>query len=106
LVRALGAKQDLPALGFAYSVDRIAQVLPADYGDDQADGAVRVLVTAQETNLSQAVAMAERLRAQGIPAELDLSDRKDADVARYAQQRGIQTVMRVGADGGVSETTV
>ena len=28
------------------------------------------------------------------------------DVARYAEQRGIHTVMRVGADGGVTETTI
>lgn len=106
LVRALGAKKDVPALGFAYAVDRIAEVLPADYGSDQDTGAIRVLVTAQESQRSQAVATAERLRAQGIPAELDLSDRGDAEVAQYAEQRGIQTVMRVGADGGVSEKAI
>jgi histidyl-tRNA synthetase len=106
LVRALGAKKDVPAIGFAYAVDRIAEVLPSDYGSDQETGAVRVLVTAQETQRSQAVTTAERLRAQGIPAELDLSDRNDAEVAKYAEQRGIQTVMRVGSDGGVSETAI
>jgi histidyl-tRNA synthetase len=106
LVRALGSTKDLPALGFAYSVDRISQVLSPEFGDDEPAGPMRVLVTAQETQLDQAVATAERLRAQGIPAELDLSDRKDADVARYAEQRGIHTVMRVGADGGVTETTI
>lgn len=106
LVRALGAKKDVPALGFAYAVDRISEVLPTGYGDDERDSAVRVLVTAQETNLQQAVATAERLRAKGIPAELDLSGRSDAEVARYAEQKGIQTVMRVGADGGVAETTI
>jgi histidyl-tRNA synthetase len=106
LVKALGAKHDIPALGFAYAVDRIAEILPADYGSDQVTGAVRVLVTAQETQRSQAVATAERLRAQGIPAELDLSDRKDAEVAKYAEQRGIQTVMRVGSDGAISEKAI
>jgi histidyl-tRNA synthetase len=106
LVRALGAAKDAPALGFAYSMDRIAEVLPSDYGSDQETGAVRVLVTAQESQLSQAVATAERLRAQGIPAELDLSSRTDAEVAKYAQQRGIHTVMRVGSDGGTSETAI
>lgn len=106
LVRALGGKRDLPALGFAYAVDRISEVLPPEYAEDEQSGAVRVLVTAQEAHLDQAVATAERLRAQGIPAELDLSGRKDAEVARYAEQKGIQTVMRVGADGGVTETAV
>jgi histidyl-tRNA synthetase len=103
LVKALGAKLDVPALGFAYAVNRIAEILPSDYGSDQASGAVRVLVTAQETQRSQAVTTAERLRAQGIPAELDLSDRNDSEVAKYAEQRGIQTVMRVGSDGAISE---
>ena len=106
LVRALGAKRDLPALGFAYALDQVSRVLPADFGEDEQTGAIRVLVTAQEADLDQAVSTAERLRAQGIPAELDLSHRKDAEVARYAEQRGIHTVMRVGADGGVTETTL
>ena len=106
LVRALGAAEDLPALGFAYALDHVSGLLPPDYGSDEFSGAVRVLVTAQEANIDQAVATAERLRAQGIPAELDLSHRKDAEVARYAERRGIHTVMRVGADGGVSETSI
>lgn len=106
LVRALGGKRDVPALGFAFALERISEVLPANYANDEQDGAVRVLVTAQEASIDQAVATAERLRAQGIPAELDLSSRNDADAAKYAQQKGIHTVMRVGLDGGVSETTI
>ncbi|MCH8848912.1 MAG: histidine--tRNA ligase family protein [Chloroflexi bacterium] len=106
LVHALGGKRDVPALGFAYAVDRISDVLPAGFGAEEADGAQRVLVVPQETGIEQAVALAERLRAQGIPAELELAGRSDAEAAKLAQQRGIQTVMRVGADGGVAEKNV
>jgi histidyl-tRNA synthetase len=107
LVRALGGKRDIPALGFAYAVDRIAELLPRNFGDDEADGAVRVLVTAQGAGgMTDAVETAERLRSQGIPAELDLSGRNDAEAAKYAQQRGIQTVMRVGSDGRVAEQSI
>ena len=106
LVHALGGKRDVPALGFAYAVDRISDVLPAGFGAEEADGAQRVLVVPQETGIEQAVALAERLRAQGIPAELELAGRSDAEAAKLAQQRGIQTVMRVGADGGVAEKSV
>ena len=106
LVQALGGSRDVPALGFAYAVDRIADVLPAAFGADEADGAQRVLVVPQETGIEQAVALAERLRAQGIPAELELSGRSDVEAARLAKARGIQTVMRVGADGGVAEKSV
>ena len=106
LVHALGGSRDVPALGFAYAVDRIADVLPAGFGADEADGAQRVLVVPQEGGAEQAVALAERLRGQGIPAELELSGRSDAEAAKLAEQRGIQTVMRVGADGGVAEKSV
>jgi histidyl-tRNA synthetase len=107
LVRALNGHDDVPALGFAYAVDAVSQVLPANYGEDEQTGAVRVLVTAQGgVGMEQAVATAERLRAQGIPAELDLSGRNDAEAARYAEMRGIQTVMRVGQDGGIAERPV
>ena len=106
LVKALGGRRDVPALGFAYAVDRIADMLPARFAAEPADGAQRVLVVPQETSAEQAVALAERLRAQGIPAELELSGRSDAEAAKLAQQRGIQTIMRVGADGGVAEKNV
>ena len=106
LVNALGGSRDVPALGFAYAVDRVADLLPAGFGAEEADGAQRVLVVPQETAVEQAVALAERLRGQGIPAELELSGRSDAEAAKLAQQRGIQTVMRVGADGGVAEKSV
>jgi histidyl-tRNA synthetase len=106
LVHALGGRRDIPALGFAYTLDRVSEVLPARYGDEDDPGTIRVLVTAQEVGLDQAVATAERLRAQGIPAELDLTGRNDAEMALYARQRGIQSVMRVGADGGIAETAI
>ena len=82
------------------------QLLPARFGAEETDGAQRVLVVPQEASAEQAVEVAERLRAQGIPAELELSGRSDAEAAKLAKQRGIQTVMRVGADGGVAEKNV
>ncbi|MEX2598663.1 MAG: ATP phosphoribosyltransferase regulatory subunit, partial [Dehalococcoidia bacterium] len=106
LVKALGGTDDTPALGFAYSVERIAELLPRDFGDDEPVVATRVLVTAQETKIEEAVETAERLRTQGIPAELDLESRNDFEAAKYAKERGITTVMRVGADGGIDERQV
>ncbi|MCH7654541.1 MAG: histidine--tRNA ligase family protein [Chloroflexi bacterium] len=106
LVTALGGRRDVPALGFAYAVERIADLLPAGFGADEMGGQQRVLVVQQEGSAEQAVALAERLRAQGIPAELELSGRSDAEVAKLAQARGIQTVMRVGQDGKVAEKNV
>ena len=103
LVKALGEAQDIPALGFALSLERVSELLPDGFGDADAPSAGRVLVTAQETAVGQAVATAERLRAQGIPVELDLSHDGDAAAAAYAKRRGIETIMRVGRDGSVDE---
>ena len=103
LVGALGGKKPTAAMGFAFALDRISELLPADFAADENGGQTRVLVTAQETAFEEAVATAERLRAQGIPAELDLESKSDAEAAKYARQRGIQTIMRVGQDGRVAE---
>ena len=106
LVRALGADGDAPALGFAYSLERISQLLPTTFGDDEPEPPGRVLITAQETGIRQAVETAERLRAQGIPAEIEVLGRNDRESARYAKQRGIETIIRVGRDGTVDEQRV
>ncbi len=106
LIGALGGKQATPAIGFAYGLDHVARLLPAGFAEDDGDGPAQVLVTAQEAAFSEAVATAERLRAQGIPAELDLESKSDAAAAKYARQRGIETIMRVGQDGRVAEQFV
>lgn len=106
LVRALGGKRGAPAAGFALALDAVAEALPPGYAHDDGVGAPQVLVTAQEGAMSEAVATAERLRAQGIPAELDLENASDAAAARYAQRRGIETIMRVGQDGRAAERLV
>ncbi len=106
LIGALGGKRPTPAIGFAYTLDHVARLLPVGFDDDDFEGPAQVLVTAQETAFSEAVATAERLRAQGIPAELDLESKSDAAAAKYARQRGIETIMRVGQDGRVAEQFV
>ena len=106
LVRAFGGDRDMPALGYAISVDRIADLLPAEFGEEEQTAPPRVLVTAKEASLADAVATAERLRTQGIAAELDVVPRTDAEAARYAKQRGIETIMRVGRDGAIDERAV
>ena len=103
LIGALGGERPVPAIGFAYALDEAARLLPVDLGEDDAEGPAQVLVTAQETAFGEAVAVAERLRAQGIPAELDLESTSDAAAAKYARRRGIETIMRVGQDGRVAE---
>ena len=104
LVKALGGSKDVPALGYAYALDRVSGLLAKDFGEDEPQPATRVLVVASGATMQQAVATAERLRVQGIPAELDIVSRTEAEATRYAKRRGITTVMRVGNDGSTSES--
>lgn len=103
LVRALGGRKEVPALGFALALDRVIELLPTGFGNDEPDPPTRVLVVAAEATMAQAVETAERLRSQGIPAELDIVSKTERDASRYAQRRGITTVMRVGRDGKTDE---
>jgi len=103
LIEALGGKKSLPAMGFALNLEQVANLLPKDYDLDLEETPAKILVTAQETAMSEAVATAERLRAQGFFAEIDLECKDDASAAKYAKQRDIQTIMRVGQDGQVNE---
>lgn len=103
LVRALGGQSDIPALGFAYTLEVISSLLPKDFGDDEEEAFTRVLVVAAEAPMAEAVKTAERLRVQGIPAEVDIVSETESDAARYAERRGITTVVRVGRDGTTRE---
>lgn len=103
LFAALGGKKDIPSLGFAYSIERIGELLPRGFGEEGRAAVNRVLVVGQSGNMSEAIATAERLRTQGIPAELDLESLTDEAAARHAKRRGISTIMRVGSDGTIKE---
>ena len=103
MIEALGGKKSLPAMGFALNLEQVANLLPKDYDLDLEETPAKILVTAQETAMGEAVATAERLRAQGFFAEIDLECKDDASAAKYAKQRDIQTIMRVGQDGQVNE---
>lgn len=106
LVEALGGKRSTPAMGFALNLDQVVSLLPRDFDLDFEETPTKILVTAQETSFGEAVATAERLRAQGFFVEIDLQSNDDQSAAKYARQRNIQTVMRVGQDGQVSEQFV
>ena len=106
LVKALGGTKDVAALGFAYDLERVQSLLPETFGLEEIEPPQRVLVTADDPELSQAVATAERLRAQGIFAEVDMIKRNYGETAKYAKARGIATVMRIGKDGIIDEQNV
>ena len=101
LVKALGGQRDVPALGFAYSLDRVAQALPASPGGPEQNGGV-TLVAGLESPTA-AVAVAEGLRGEGTAAELDLTSKNEAEAMAQARRRGFKRVVMVRSDGTTDE---
>ena len=101
LARALGSKVDVPALGFAYTLETLLALA------DRKDGAShatpvgsRVLVAADSIRSAGACfRVAESLREQGSLAELDVVGRDLEEALAYAQQQGLNQLVLVNAKG-------
>lgn len=105
LVRALGGRGDVPALGFAYSVERVVDALGSEGTSAPADlHAKQVLVVPEGDAYPQAMAYANDLRRRGVPAEIDVSGRTHEEALAYARRAGLAAVALVDAQGHVRET--
>jgi histidyl-tRNA synthetase len=100
LAQLLGARNPLPACGFAGGVERIADA--AALPDPPAAPRLLVMATVPEA-LPYAERTAERLRAHGAVVELDVRQRSLSANRRYARRRGIQRLIVVDASGSVEE---
>ena len=100
LIKALGGAQDTPALGFAFGVERLREVLEAQATPCGEENAPEVLVIPASDNAYRlALAAAGKLRQQGKRVELDLEGLDVETGKAYAQKRGIPRIVVV-ADGG------
>jgi len=97
LVRALGGRDQVPACGFSFGLERLRLALDGDRQRQQTQPAARVLVVpVEETDELAAVQMATRLRRAGIGVELDLRRRGVRLNLRHADREGIPYVVIVG----------
>ncbi len=99
LARALGSARDIPAMGFAYTLESLLESLAVD--DDPSSSAPEsVLVTsAGGDGYRHALAQARLLREQGINVELDLSESSLEDCLAHARDAGLDKVIAVDSDG-------
>lgn len=96
LVQALGGRQPVPAVGFAYGLERVAAArsTPAD-----TQTPTRVLVIpVDEDDYPYAADVAQRLRASGAVAMLDVRGRGIAANLRDAARRNLHAVAIVGSE--------
>jgi histidyl-tRNA synthetase len=96
LVTALGGRQPVPAVGFAYGLERV--VLASKPATEQRPRATEVLVVpAEEDAYAYALDVAQALREHGYVAAVDVRGRSVASNLRDGARRGYGAVAVVGA---------
>ncbi|MBI4540743.1 MAG: histidine--tRNA ligase family protein [Gemmatimonadetes bacterium] len=104
LIRALGGRGDVPAMGFAYSVERVVEALCAEGRTTSAVvSAERILVVPEADAYPQAQTYASELRRRGVVAEMEVSGRTAEDALVYARRAGMTGVVVVDAHGKARE---
>ena len=103
LVKALGGSQDVPALGFACTLELVMDALSADGGvDGNTRPAKRVLVAPRSGGaVKAALQAASSLRLAGEVAAVSLDGNADHDGARG---QGFEAVIMVDEDGASERT--
>lgn len=95
LVQGFGGRQPVPAVGFAYGLERIAATLPASADIPRREEVLVVAVS--EAEYSYGLTVARRLRARGAIVSVDVRGRTLASNLRDAARRGTDYVAIVGA---------
>jgi len=90
LVAALGGRAGVPAVGFAYGLERVANVAPET---TQPPVAVALVAAATPEQRAAALRTAARLRERGYVALLDTRDRSIGANVRDAARRGALAVV-------------
>jgi histidyl-tRNA synthetase len=108
LALALGSRESVPALGFAYNLEALLALSGGgDDGSEVASPSPLVLVVAEDaSSYRQALMTAETLRHQGVPAELEVSGRGLEAALSYASKKGITQLIVVNHDGRRTTHTV
>ena len=101
LARALGSKETVPALGFAYNLEALLLLPGLEIShEDSLFGLPRVLVAAVDRpSFGAATEQVEKLGRAGYSAEIDLEGRSLEEALSHARQRGMEQLVWVSADG-------
>lgn len=94
-----------PGVGISLGVSRMLVPLVAKgvLSSDRKVPSVVLVALADEASRPASEAVAQRLRARGIPTEVAASAQKFGKQIRYAERRGIPFVWFPGSDGGADQ---
>lgn len=97
LVAGFGGRQETPATGFSYGIERLRLALEAEGKLPKSEQLVEVLVVpVNEEDAGYAIAIAEKLRSQGLRVELDVRDKGVSSNFQYANKQNIPFAIIVG----------
>ncbi len=101
LARALGSAEDVPVLGFAYTVEMLQDILSAKESTRAtvASEPSCTLVLPSNGTYQQALKLAEKMRSQGRPVEIDVCGMSLEAAIAYAANTGIVEVIQIAEDG-------
>lgn len=94
LVTALGGRQPVPAVGFAYGLERVVAAARAPGSGVAAPEAL--VVASDDASYPYALRVAQALRERGYVATMDVRGRSVASNQRDAARRGVAAVLVVG----------
>lgn len=109
LVKALGAEEDTPALGFAYGVELMQQALEGlkqSPASNLASDIVALVVPTSAKAYTQALRVADEMRKGGQRVEMEVCGFTIEESILYAKRKGIATVRMVDEKGSIAEHEV
>lgn len=103
LAETLGSRQSLPASGFTYGLERVAELTSVP---NRAVPAVTLVAATEESAADQAIRIAEEMRQRGEIVDLDVRGRSAVANRRFARRAGISSLVLVAADGRVTTESI
>lgn len=89
---------ETPGIGFAIGEDRLIDVLPESFRRRAAPVPAALVATVGDVALDEALALAQELRAAGLPALAELARRSVKNSLKRADRLGLRHVLLLGAD--------
>lgn len=99
LVHEIDEKQDIPAVGFGFGIERIINELAAEGVELEAEPEVTLYVgTLGQEAKASAYKLVQKLRSAGVIVETDYMDRSVKAQMKYANKIGARNTVIIGAD--------
>ncbi len=99
LIHEIDEKQDIPAVGFGFGIERIINELTVEGVELEAEPSIELYVgTLGQEAKASAYKLVQKLRKAGVIVETDYMDRSVKAQMKYANKVGAKNTVIIGAD--------